>query len=146
MYSIAIKYIMFGQEVSSSASFWIGTSKEKPQAQEQIVALDDLEGCIKRGFDEVIIEWAKPRTLSFNRSEQNWSSFFVTMPVYISLLLIHRCSWNSGRKFNQAELKEAANQRFRDRVSMLAGILLTALKSQPLQRVNSANACSQQSC
>ena len=41
----------------------------KPQAQEQIVQLDDLEGCIKKGFDEGTIEWAKASDFLFQPLE-----------------------------------------------------------------------------
>jgi hypothetical protein len=37
----------------------------KSQAQEQIVQLDDLDGFIKKGFDEGTIEWAKASDFLF---------------------------------------------------------------------------------
>ena len=38
----------------------------KPQAQSQIVQLDDLEAVIKKGFDEGTIEWAKASDFLFH--------------------------------------------------------------------------------
>jgi hypothetical protein len=38
----------------------------KPQAQNQIVQLDDLEAVIKKGFDEGTIEWAKGSDFLFH--------------------------------------------------------------------------------
>jgi len=45
----------------------------------------------------------KARTFAFRRSVRTWLSCSVTMPIYTSPLLIHRCSWNSGAKSSQAE-------------------------------------------
>jgi len=38
----------------------------KPQAQNQVVQLDDLEAVIKKGFDEETIEWAKTSDFLFH--------------------------------------------------------------------------------